>query len=167
MACRYKFSSEEIAAIQEARKKNKDKRVESRLRALEMRAQGKSAKETGEVCGFHPIYITELIAKYRDGGLEAITGNHYGGNRRNMSFEEEAAILEPFLKAAQEGKIVATSEIKEAYQKAVGHSIGSGQIYHVLRRHGWRKVMPRSMHPKKADDEVIDTSKKLTPRSGS
>lgn len=164
MSCRYKFSSEEIAAIGEARKKNKDKRVERRLRALEMSAQGKNAKETGEVCGFHPSYITQIIAKYRDGGLEAITGKHYGGNHRNMSVEEEAAILEPFLKAAEEGKIVTTAEIKAAYQEAVGHPIGAGQIYYVLRRHGWRKVMPRSEHPKKANEEAIEASKKLTPR---
>ncbi|MDE7249890.1 MAG: winged helix-turn-helix domain-containing protein, partial [Lachnospiraceae bacterium] len=33
-------------------------------------------------------------------------------------------------------------------------------IYCVLKRHGWRKVMPRSRHPKKASEEVIETSKK-------
>lgn len=165
MSCRYKFSSEEIAAIREARKQNKDKRVESRLKALEMSAQGKNARETGEACGFHPIYITQLIAKYRDGGLEAIAGKHYGGNHRNMSVEEEAAILEPFLKTAEEGKIVTIGEIKAAYQAAVGHSIGNAQIYYVLRRHGWRKVMPRSEHPKKANEEAIEASKKLNPKS--
>jgi len=47
----------------------------------------------------------------------------------------------------------------------VGHRISSGQIYRVLHRHDWRKVMPRSRHPKKASEEVIATSKKLTPES--
>ena len=37
--------------------------------------------------------VSQLVAKYRDHGLEAISGNHYGGNHRNMSFEEEAAIF--------------------------------------------------------------------------
>ena len=44
--------------------------------------------------------------------------------------------------------------------KGIGHSIGTSQIYYVLHRHGWRKVMPRSRHPKKASEEVIETSKK-------
>ena len=165
MSSRYKFSEAEITAIREARRANNNKQVERRLKALELRAEGKSAAEVGAVCDYHPAYITTLVAKYRDGGLEAITGMHYGGNHRNMSFEEESAILEPFLKSAQAGNLISVSEIKAAYQDAVGHSIGTAQIYYVLHRHGWRKVMPRSKHPKKASDEAINASKKLTPKS--
>ena len=165
MSSRYKFSEEEIAAIIEARAANQGKQVERRLKALELRAQGKRSAEIAAACDYHPSYITTLVAKYRAGGLEAIAGNHYHGNRRNMSFEEEAAILEPFKKEAEAGKMVDVSDIEDAYRKAVGHSIGTSQIYYVLKRHGWRKVMPRSRHPKKADEEVIETSKKLTPKS--
>lgn len=82
-----------------------------------------------------------------------------------MSFEEEAAILAPFKARAEKGELVEISEIEMAYQQAVGHSIGTSQIYYVLHRHGWRKVMPRSRHPKKASEEVIETSKKLKPPS--
>lgn len=53
-----------------------------------------------------------------------------------------------------------TAGIEIAYEKAVGHHISSGQIYRVLWRHGWRKVMLRSKHPKKASEEVIEASKK-------
>lgn len=163
MASRYKFSDEEISKIEEARKKNKDKRAEARLKALELRAKGLSSAAVSEKTGFRPAYITTLVRKYRDGGLEAISGNHYGGNRRNMSFEQEEEILAPFKDRAERGEIVEVSEIKAAYQAAVDHPIGNGQIYCVLRRHNWRKVMPRSRHPKKASEEVIETSKKLKP----
>lgn len=165
MASRYKFSSEEIAAIKEGRSKNKDKRAEARLKALELRAEGMKSKEVSQATGFHPAYITTLVGKYRKKGLEAITGNHYGGNRRNMSVEEEAGILAPFKTKAEQGKLVEISEIEAAYRDAVGHSIGTSQIYYVLHRHGWRKVMPRSRHPQKADEEVIKTSKKLKLKS--
>ena len=167
MATRYRFSEEEIKQIKSARKENKDKRVDTRLRALEMCSEGKGAKEIGETCGFHPAYVPRIIAKFRDGGIEAITGNHYKGNRRNMTFEEEEALLEPFLKDAEAGKLIEVSEIKKKYEEAVGHTIGGSQIYYVLKRHGWRKVMPRSRHPKKADEEAIEASKKLTGVSGS
>ena len=106
-------------------------------------------------------YITQLTAKYRTGGIEAISKNHYGGNRRNMSEEQEASLLEPYREKAEKGQIVEVSEIKTSYEQAVGHRTGGSQIYYVLRRHGWRKVMPRSKHPKKASEEVIETSKKL------
>jgi len=165
MASRYKFSEEEITAIKEARKKNKDKRAEQRLKALELRAKGSSAKEVATATGFCVAYISQLVAKYRQRGLEAISGNHYGGNHRNMSAEKEAEILRPFRAQAEKGKIVEISEIAKAYQAAVDHLVGKGQIYSVLRRHGWRKVMPRSRHPKRASDEVIEASKKLTKKS--
>lgn len=162
MASKYQFSEEEIRAIQQARKENKNKRAEARLKALELRAKGEESKEVARATGFHPAYVTQLVAKYRDHGLEAISGNHYGGNHRNMSTEEEAAILAPFKAEAEKGKIIETREIAEAYQRAVDHRVGKGQIYSVLHRHGWRKVMPRSKHPKKASEEDIESSKKLT-----
>lgn len=164
MASRYKFSKEEIAAIEQARKENKDKRAEARLKALELRAKGASAIDVAAATGFHTGSVTRLVAKYKNHGLEAISGNHYGGNHRNMSVEEEAAILAPFKERAEKGEMVEISEIARAYQDAVDHPVSNGQIYFVLRRHGWRKVMPRSKHPKKASEEEIAASKKLTPQ---
>ena len=78
---------------------------------------------------------------------------------------EEAGILAPFKARAEKGELVEISEIAKAYQSAVDHPVSRGQIYFVLHRHGWRKVMPRSKHPKKASDEEITASKKLTPPS--
>ena len=164
MASNYKFSSEEIAAIKAARRETKDKRADVRLKALELRAEGMKSSEVAQATGFHPAYVTTLVAKYRDKGLEAISGNHYGGNHRNMSVEEEAAILAPFKERAEKGELVEISEIAKAYQREVEHPVSKGQIYCVLHRHGWRKVMPRSKHPKKASDEEIAASKKLKPR---
>jgi len=160
MASRYKFSNEEIKAIEQARKGNKDKRAEARLKALELRAKGASAEDAAAAVGFHAAYISQLVAKYRDHGLEAISGNHYGGNRRNMSVEEEAAILAPFKERAEKGELVEVREIAKAYQSAVDHPVSNGQIYIVLHRHGWRKIMPRSKHPQKASEEEIAASKK-------
>ena len=160
MGSRYQFKQEEIEAIEQARRGNKDKRAEQRLKALELRAKGSSAKEVTQATGFCAAYVSQLVKKYRDKGLEAISGNHYGGNHRNMSEEEEGKILEPFKTRAEKGELVEISEIAQAYQAAVDHPVGGGQIYCVLKRHGWRKVMPRSRHPKKASEEVIETSKK-------
>ena len=159
---KYTFTNEENQEIKAAREKNRDKNVEKRLEALELRAEGKRNKEISEKTGFHTQYITVLVSRYKSNGLSSITENHYHGNRRNLSYEEEEAILEPFRQSAKAGKLVSVRDIEAAYQEAVGHSIGTGQIYYVLHRHGWRKIMPRSRHPRKASEEVIETSKKLT-----
>lgn len=165
MKMKYRFTDEQYAEIKAARKANRDKRLDKRLQVLELRIEGKNLGDISAATGFAISHISNLIRQYYEEGLEAITGNHYHGNRRNMSVAEEAALLEEFQKRAEQGQVLNTREIAEAYEKAVGHPIGNSQIYRVLRRHGWRKVMPRSKHPKKASDEVIATSKKLTTES--
>ncbi len=165
MKMKYRFTDEQYAEIKAARKANRDKRIDKRLQVLELRIEGKNLGDISAATGFAISHISNLIRQYYEEGLEAITGNHYHGNRRNMSVAEEAALLEEFQKRAEQGQVLNTREIAEAYEKAVGHPIGNSQIYRVLRRHGWRKVMPRSKHPKKASDELIATSKKLTTES--
>lgn len=160
MASRYTFSEEEIREIEQARKEKKGKRAEARLKALELRAQGATAREVSGATGFHEGSITRLVAKFRDRGIEAISGNHDGGHHRNRCIEEEAAILAPFKAQAEKGELVEISEIANAYQNRVDHPIGKGQVYNVLHRHGWRKVMPRSRHPQKASEEKVAASKK-------
>ena len=70
----YRYSETDLEKIAAARKKNKDKRAEKRLYALELRAEGKSAEEVSSATGFHKAYISQLTRKYRTGGIEAITG---------------------------------------------------------------------------------------------
>ena len=83
-----------------------------------------------------------------------------------MSFDEEAAFLSAYESQAESGQIVEVGEIKAAYETKVGHTIGGSQIYYLLARHGFRKVMPRGKHPKSASPEAIEASKKLTKPSG-
>ena len=52
MACRYKFSEAEMQEIEQVRAKNKDKRIEARLKALELRAKGASLQEVANATGF-------------------------------------------------------------------------------------------------------------------
>ena len=161
MAKSYEISQSQLQEIEAARKKNRNKNVERRLYVLVMRAEGRSLEEISEKTGYHISTASKLIARYMRDGISAIAENHYKGNRRNMSFEEEAAILAPFIERAERGEMVDIKEIAAAYQKAVPHKISDTQIYYVLHRHGWRKIMPRSRHPKKASEEAIEASKEL------
>jgi transposase len=165
---RYQISKEELAEIEKARQKTMDKNVDRRLKALLLHAEGVKHEAIAEKTDFSKTYISKLVSKYREHGLSALVDNHYQGNHRNLSLDEEADLLEPFKQAAEAGQVVEVSEIKKVYEKAVGRSLEKdhGIIYRVLARHGWRKVMPRSKHPNKASDEDIESSKKLTPLSG-
>ena len=160
----YIFSEEQVRELEGAQKKNKDKNVDRRLEALLRRAAGEKRGEVAVKTGFCKQYVSDLTANYHKNGLSAIVDNHYHGNHRNMSFEEEAELLQTFTQAAEEGKVVETGDILRAYEEKLGRRFDKdhGRIYRVLERHEWRKVMPRSRHPKKASPEVIETSKKLT-----
>ena len=161
MSKRYEMSAEQISEIEETRKKNSNKNVERRLHTLLLYGQGMNRKEIAIRTGISYNYICKLFTKYRDGGLSAVVDNHYAGNNRNLTYEEEEALLEPFRKQAEEGHIVETSAILRAYEAKIGRSFEKdhGRIYRVLERHAWRKVMPRSKHPKKASEEEIILAK--------
>ncbi len=100
MKTKHSYSEKDLGIIRAARKVNKDKRVERRLHALELQASGKRAKEISTPTGLCPAYVSQLMAKYRDGGIEAITGNHYGGNRRK-ALKKKLNCLSHFVKEDQ------------------------------------------------------------------
>lgn len=158
----YQFTEEQIAELTAAKKKNKNKTINRRIEALLLRAAKVKRLLVAEKTGFCKQYISDLTASYHQKGLSAIIDNHYSGNRRNMSLEEEKVLLEPFIGQSEKGQLIEVSAIKAAYEEKVGHTIGGSQIYYLLARHGFRKVMPRSQHPNKASKEVIEASKKLT-----
>lgn len=162
MGKRREITSKQMEELKAERKENKDKLIDKRLEAIELHGAGKKHKEIAVKTGFVSTYIGELVKKYLTGGLSAVTGNHYKGNRRLLSIEEEAKLLEPFMEKARLGQLIEVSEIKVAYEQAIGRELNSnGHIYQVLKRHNLRKVMPRSKHPNKASDEVIHITKKL------
>ena len=164
MAKKYEIDKGKMEELQRARKQNRDKNVDRRLHALILHGEGNSEKKISEITGYNEKYLYEIYKKYLTKGLESITGNHYGGNHRNMTNEEERAFLEQFRDEAEGGHITDVSAIKAAYDEKIGHETGHGQIYKVLHRHGWSKKMPRSKHPKRAEPEAIEASKKLTLR---
>ena len=74
--------------------------------------------------------------------------------------EQEKELLATFKTEAETGKIVEVKEIIKAYEKLIGRSVVNSVVYKMLKRHGWRKLMPRSQHPKKASVEDVDAYKK-------
>ena len=158
------INKNQIAEIVEARKTNRDKQVEKRLHAVQLRVEGKKNAEIAQQLETSSDMVSRWVSMYATGGLEALLPKKREAHRRNMSYAEEENFLEAYMERAEAGQVVEVSEIKAAYEERVAHPIGSGQIYRVLKRHGWRKIKPRSRHPRKATPEAIEASKKLTKR---
>ena len=160
MAKAYKITEEISNEIRMIRKKIKNKSEDIRLHVVELRGLGKKNKEIAEILEIHEKVVSKWISIFSNQGTQGLMNKPKGENHRNMTFEQEEEFLKQFEERTKKGELLSTNEIKEAYIESVGHSIGHEQIYRVLKRHGYRKIMPRSRHPKKASDEEIEQSKK-------
>src|SRR5947209_17371631 len=80
-----------------------------------------------------------------------------------MSWQEEQAFLAPFFTRAERGELATTEEIKRAFEAQIGHQVHKSTISRLLKRHGWRKPVPRPVHPKanpQAQAEFKKTSRR-------
>jgi transposase len=104
--------------------------------------------------------VHNLISRYNRLGPDAVEGPGKGGRRRfYLSWNEEALFLESFKEAALTGQIATAAEIKAALERRIGHKIHKTTVYRLLKRQGWRKVMPRPFHVD-ADKEEQEVFKK-------
>lgn len=160
MPKKYVFSSENMQEIETAIKGEKDAKIYKRLQALKLRAEGKGNAEIATITDFCKAYVSELVSKYFKNGILAISTDKRTGNNRKLTAEEETELLAPFIEQAECGHMLVVDEIRKAYEQKTGRKSAVSTIYYLLHRNGWRKVMPRSKHPKKASDEAIEAYKK-------
>ena len=160
---RFQISEEEYKAVVKAEKQTRDKRISKRLCILKMRYEGKKVREIAEITGLKISSISRICTRYRKEGLEGFITNKYTSHRRLMTEEQEREILSRFEKAAEAGQEVTAQAIKAAFDEAIGRDTGNSYIYVLLKRHNWRKVKPRPKHPKAANEEACEASKKLKP----
>ncbi len=156
-----KISEQEYERIKEAAKKNKNKRVDKKLQVLIMRHENKGNEEISARTGYNVRYITTLMGQYKKQGLEEFIRIKQTSHNRNMSVEQEAKVLAKFEEEADAGHELTVNQIRQGLESELGKETSVAYAYRVLKRHGWRKVMPRPKHPKAAGKEEQDSSKKL------
>jgi transposase len=163
MPKKFRFTQEEHAEVIKLLDKIEDADLYRKLEVLRLKMEGYKNKEIAAITRYSASRVSALVSVYVKDGLAYFEQeNRKGGNRRNLSFQDEEAFLAEFKEAASKGILVSVWDIRTAYNQRIGHASGLGTIYKILKRHGWRKIMPRSEHPKKASDEAIKASKKLT-----
>ena len=159
---KHKITEQEYNEVKRLAKTNTLKRIDKRLQAIILRYEGKSNAQIADKLGYNPKYVGHLFADFKKQGAVAYATHKYGGNNQAVPTEKEEEILNTFREKAEAGQIVTVGDIKKAFDELRGKDTGRGYIYMLLKRHNWRMVMPRGKHPKKASDEAIEASKKLT-----
>lgn len=109
----------------------------------------REAKDIARDTGVTESKVHTLIPRYNRLGASAVE-THGKGGRQNayISLEEEEKLLQTFFERAEKGEVVTVSQVQPEYEKAVGHAVDPSTVYRLMKRHKWRKVMPRSRHPK-------------------
>jgi hypothetical protein len=102
--------------------------------------------------------------QYLKEGESVLETTKRGGRyRANMTADEERLFLSSVLEKSSRGEILVVSEIKEAYEKVIGHRVPKSRIYRIVARHGWIKIAPHPHHPK-GDMVLQEEFKKNSPK---
>lgn len=117
----------------------------------------REAKDIAKDIGVSVSKVHTLIPRYNKMGVAAVETPGKGGRHHEyITVEEEQNLLGTFFERAKKGELVTNKQIKQAYEQKVGHKINEVTIYRLLKRHRWRKVMPRPYHPQANKQEQED-----------
>ena len=126
---------------------------------------GLTLEQTAQAIGKSVRWTSQIRSEFiRRGGRHPPDKPGRGGRRRqNMTREEEALFLAPFLDEAKKGGILIVNGIKQELEKHLGREVALASVYNLLHRHGWRKLAPDKRNAKtdeKAQDEWKKNSRK-------
>ena len=163
MEMKYVITKEQAEDIRSIIKDYQNTSAFRKLQAIMLIGEGSSVETVSQITLYHQTYVYELVKQFCTLGLSEFTKDGRGGaNRRNLTEEQEIEIIKKFEKKAIDGQVVSLVDIKREYEQVRGKETANSTFYSFLERMGWRRVMPRGAHPKKANDEVVEASKKLT-----
>ncbi|HEY6290434.1 MAG TPA: hypothetical protein VI455_02590 [Terriglobia bacterium] len=125
------------AALKDARTKAEFQRVQCLwLRA----ALGLSGAQVATAIGWHPAAVARLQADYLRQGDAVLAGAGRGGRRReNLTRRAEQELLRKLRAEAAPSEVISSAAVHVAYEKAVGHPVGSSTVLRMLHRHGWTR----------------------------
>ena len=78
------MNEEQKLEIEKARKENRDKRVENRLRVLSLKAEGATYKEIMTVTGYSKANIANILKTYFEKGISEIKGGSLNGRKSDL-----------------------------------------------------------------------------------
>jgi len=126
---------------------------------------GATAQDIAQVLGWSVNTVRVMHSRYaREGNAVFDIARRGGRRRQNMTLEEEAEFLAPFIEKADRGGILVVSGIKASYEARLGREVAESTVYRLLHRHNWRKIAPRRRHPKA--DPAAQAAFKKTPGTG-
>lgn len=160
---KYTITPEQASQVRSIIKQYEKTSAYRKLQVIMLIGEGESAEVAANITLYHVKWVYELVKRFSTQSFDSFVKDGRGGaNHRNLTDEQEQKILDKFKEEAVKGRVVDLSEAKKEYEELRGKKTANSTFYAFLHRNKWRHVMPRGQHPKKANDEAIEASKKLT-----
>lgn len=94
----------------------------------------REAKDIARHTGVSVATVHKMISSYNRLGVAAVETPGKGGRRNEyMTVEEERELLTPFFELAKKGEITTAAQIKQAFEKRVGHEVDAHDDLPTLR----------------------------------
>jgi transposase len=144
------ISERELNELEGLLKTAKSKADFQRVQCLWLRgALGMHSTQIAVAVGLKSGTVKRIQSEYFSKGISALIRKGRGGRHHEyLSVEEEKRLLAGFIEKSKAAGVLVVSEVKAAYEKAVGRTVPKSTVYRMLARHGWRKLVPRPRHPK-------------------
>jgi transposase len=136
--------------LSELMQTSKDRQQFQRWQVISlMSSQKYKSDEVADIVGVSKGTVYQWLHLYNHKGPEAYTLQGRGGRTGGlMTWEEEELLLKEISEQAGKGLLVIAQPIRKYVEKKLGLPVSKDYAYDLLYRHGWRKVAPRSEHPK-------------------
>lgn len=144
------ISDQQQASLSNLLGQTKTKADFQRTQCLWLRAAlNMNPVDTAKAVGWSHSTVKIIQSRYFREGEKVLLGKGRGGKRySNLTINQEKELLDSFLEKAKSGGVLVVGEIKIAYEKLSDKKVPKSTIYRMLARHGWRKIAPRSKHPR-------------------
>lgn len=147
-----------------ADKKGLSAREYGRVTCIRLLALGWEAQDVAEAVGCSRNTVYRRKAEFLGQGESALLTDGWGGRRNEvLTVAEEAEFVAHFEDAARKGQLVTASMMLTELAERCGKPPTASTLYRILKRHGWRKVLPRPRHPD-ADPERQEAFKETFQR---
>ena len=151
-----------VALLQGLLRKARTLPDQRRIQAVLIRALDDSPPvKIAAITGLRVSTVRVLHSRFLCEGADFLVNRPgRGGSRpRLLSHAQAKALLNKHAAAAARGHIVVADVFRRDYEALVGHPVAASTVYRFLTRSGWRKIVPRPSHPRKAPQAEADFKK--------
>ena len=151
------FSKEVSKSMMNIMKRASDSITYKRAQSVYLRSKfDYCPKEISKIVGLSQDRVRHIHSSYKKYGEDFIyCGKRGGRNNFNLTLNEEQEFLKKYESISLDGDMITATSIHSDLESFLSKSIHKSVIYKMLKRNGWRKVLPRPQNPNH-DQEAIN-----------